>query len=198
MKSANAKREYRQSARAEAAEATARRIGEAFARRLETSWFDEIRLEDVAADAGVSVPTIVRRFGGKEGLLEATYKGLGDEIEDVRKVAPGDVEAAVRAVAADYERTGDLVIRTLAQEDRYGAFRFATDLGRKSHRQWVAQAFAPQLERASDAEATLDRLVIATDVYVWKLMRRDMGRPLSTYKKTVVRLIAEALQGTEL
>lgn len=197
MKSAAAKREYRQTARAEAAEATAQRILAAFACRLETSWFDEIRLEDLAADAEVSVPTIVRRFGGKEGLLEAVYKGLGADIMEVRAVEVGDVETAIRALADDYEKTGDLVMRTLAQEDRYGAFRFATNLGRKSHRNWVARVFTPWLEKAADREALLDRLVIATDVYVWKLMRRDMGRSLATYKETVARLIAEALEGAD-
>ena len=199
MKSTAAKREYRQTARAEAAEATAERIVAAFSRRLETHWFDEIRLEDVAAEAEVSVPTIVRRFGGKEALLQAVHQRLGDEINARRAVEPGDVDGAIRVLAEDYEAAGDFVMRGLAQEDRYTGFKFACDMGRKYHRHWVGGVFAPALAKLSpaDAQAALDRLVIATDVYIWKLMRRDMGRPLTAYRQTVRRLIDAALHGDD-
>jgi AcrR family transcriptional regulator len=195
MKSAAAKREYRQTARADAAQATADRILDAFTARMEESWFEEIRLEDVAHDAGVSVPTVVRRFGGKEGLLDAAHQRMGEEIQGMRQVAPGDVEAAVRVLSEDYEANGDLVMRSLAQEDRYPAMKRMTDLGRRYHRNWVAQVFAPRLEtldRAA-AEARLDTLVVATDVYVWKLIRRDMRRPPPAYRQAIARLIAAAL-----
>ena len=62
-------RAYQQNARAESTEATGRRIVDAFLHRLMNHWFDEITLDQVAADAGVTVQTVVRRFGGKDGLL---------------------------------------------------------------------------------------------------------------------------------
>src|SRR6266545_3349860 len=58
-------RRYTQGARAQAAEATALRIVDAFLTRLMKQWFDEITLDGVAEDAGVTVQTVVRRFGGK-------------------------------------------------------------------------------------------------------------------------------------
>ena len=47
-----------------------------------------------------------------------------------------------------------------------------TDAARPMHRAWVARAFAP-VDRAD--EALIDLLVVATDVYTWKLLRRDRG-----------------------
>jgi AcrR family transcriptional regulator len=189
------KRAYRQSARATAAEATRERILDAFAVQLRERWFDEIRLEDVARDADVTVQTIIRRFGNKEGLIDATCRKMEIEVGGRREVASGDVAGAVAGLIEDYETVGDLVIRVLAQEDRYAPVRTMTDFGRASHRQWIAQAFAPWIERKTQSErrATIDALVVAADIYVWKLVRRDMGRPVSAYRAMLETLLAAAV-----
>lgn len=196
MKS-EARRPYRQTARAAAAENTSERILDAFFARLRDEWFDEIRLEDVARAADVSVQTVIRRFGSKEGLLDATRERMGRMVLSVRAVAPGDVDRAIEALIEDYETTGDLLIRTLAQEARYPALRAMTDVGRAGHRGWLAETFATRLDGLSAAEAQLrlDALVIATDVYVWKLVRRDMGRPTADLAELMRRLIVAALGG---
>lgn len=192
----DARRPYRQTARAAAAEATASRIVEAFRSRLERQWFDEIRLDDVAQEAGVTVQTVIRRFGGKDGLLEATAHALGDDVRATRAVPSPDPARVARAVVDDYERTGDVVMRILAQEDRLDALRRFTDLGRDEHRAWVAEVFAAALAAlpADAARRRLDALVVATDLYVWKLVRRDMGRPVAEVQALMARLIAAALE----
>jgi AcrR family transcriptional regulator len=189
------RRAYRLGARAKAAEAAADRMVAAFCTRLRDSWFDEIRLEDVAADSGVSVQTVIRRFGGKEGLLEAAYEQIGREIRSRRAVPPGDMAKAVRALVDDYEASGDLIIRSLAQEDRHPAIRRAADIGRAGHRGWLAEVFADALAGLPEAAARqrLDALVVATDVYVWKLVRRDMRRPVGELQATMERFIQAAL-----
>jgi AcrR family transcriptional regulator len=191
MKLLVARRPYRQTTRAAAAEATRERILDAFLQRMRESWFDEVRLEDVARDAGVTVQTVIRRFGGKDGLLAAMHERAGDEIRTRRAAPVGDVDAVVRALSEDYEAVGDLVMRLLAQEDRYPVLRRLTDAGRLGHRSWVHECFAPWLLHLSPegAERTLDRLVVATDLYVWKLLRRDMGRPIAAYQSFVRSLI---------
>src|SRR5690242_6403041 len=87
MNTNSATRRYSQGARAQSAEATGRRIVEAFLARLLKQWFDEITLDQVAADAGVTVQTVVRRFGGKEGLLSKSARILGVRI-NAQRVAP--------------------------------------------------------------------------------------------------------------
>ena len=41
------------------------------------------------------------------------------------------------------------------------------------HRRWVAHAFGPLLPSGRGREEAVDLLVVATDVYTWKLLRRD-------------------------
>src|SRR5690242_10259465 len=112
-------RRYTQDARARAAEENGRRIVQAFVGRLMTEWFDEITLDRIAADAGVTVQTIVRRFGGKEGLIEEAAKVLGNQINAARATPSGDIDRIAANVIADYEKTGDAVIRLLALEPRH-------------------------------------------------------------------------------
>lgn len=189
------RRTYRQTARAEAAEATAQRILAAFDAAVRERWFDEIRLEEVARAAGVSVQTVIRRFGGKEGLLDALAERVGHEVRGRRSVAPGDVEAAIATLSEDYDATGDMVMRMLAQEERHPAVRNVTDLGRAAHREWLADVFADALGPLSPAERArrLDALVVAADVYVWKLYRRDMRRSPADYRRAAERLVRAAL-----
>lgn len=195
MNIATPRRAYRQTGRAAAAEATGERILLAFRRRLEESWFEEIRLEDIARDAGVTVQTVIRRFGGKEGLLDVAAQRIAEAVETRREATPGAVVAAVRAVIRDYEASGDLIMRMLAQEDRYPAIRRVTDIGRAGHRGWVSRLFAPWLNRQPQArrERMLDALVVAMDLYVWKLLRRDMERSVQELEQLMLQMIAAAL-----
>jgi LmbE family N-acetylglucosaminyl deacetylase len=99
----------------------------------------------------------------------------------------------------DYEAVGDLVLRLLAQEDRYPAIKAMTDIGRAGHRQWLRESFSPWLDKlaSEEAERRLDALVVATDLYVWKLLRRDMRRPIAELAALTRRLVAAALEGAE-
>ncbi|HSP96640.1 MAG TPA: TetR/AcrR family transcriptional regulator [Candidatus Dormibacteraeota bacterium] len=171
-------RRYIQGARAQAAAATAQRIVDAFLARLMNQWFDEITLDGVAEDAGVTVQTLVRRFGSKQGLLAESVKTLTTQINARRASPPGDIGRLVGHLVADYEQTGDAVIRLLALEARHPALGTVIEFGRAEHRKWVAEVFAGALD-ALDVGArrrALDALVVTTDVYVWKLLRRDMAR----------------------
>jgi AcrR family transcriptional regulator len=190
--------QYSQGARAAAAEATGRAIVEAFLTRLKREWFDEITLDRVAADAGVTVQTVVRRFGGKVGLLGEAVQALGKQIHAVRALHVGDVDRTVANLLKDYEETGDGVIRLLALEERHESLKQFLDKGRAWHRQWVAKSLGPLLGGAKEErkgrgrslpEGALDALVAATDVYTWKLLRRDMGRSVEAAAMTMKQLI---------
>jgi AcrR family transcriptional regulator len=188
-------RRYTQDARARSAEDTARRIVEAFLSRLMAQWYDEITLDRIAEDAGVTVQTVVRRFGGKEGLLARSVGTLSGQINAQRATPPGDIRGAVRNLVADYERTGDAVVRLLALEPRHPAIKETLGFGRGEHRRCVSEAFAGVLGTldAAARERALDALVIATDVYAWKLLRRDMGRGRDATAATIESMIRAVL-----
>jgi len=185
-------RSYQQRARAESTEATGRRIVETFLALLMVRWFDEITLDRVADEAGVTVQTIVRRFGGKEGLLASAAGIFAEQVEAQRAAPPGDVDRLVENLLADYERTGDAVIRLLALEEKHPSLEPVLKLGRGEHRRWVSSAFAEPLRNLEPGvrRRVLDSLVVITDVYAWKLLRRDMGRTVRETAATIKDLIA--------
>jgi AcrR family transcriptional regulator len=199
MKNASQARPYRQTARAESAEATGRRIVDAFLKRLQQQWYDEIKLEQVAEDASVTVQTVVRRFGGKPGLLAEAIRVMVRDAKERRATPPGDPERLVRNLVADYERTGDTIIRLLALEPRHAVLHEHLTHARCRHRDWIARAFADDLGplEAGARRSALDALVIATDVYTWKLLRRDMGRGVAATREAIAGMIRSALATQE-
>ena len=188
-------RRYRQTARATAAEATGQRILESVLHRVQHQWLEEVTLDAVAKDAGVTVQTVIRRFGPKERLLEAAAQELDKGITGRRGAEVGAPLRAVDVLAADYEVVGDLVWRLLAQEERYPVLQKICDRGRYYHRDWLSRVFSPWLDGLERRAATqrLDALVAATDLYLWKLLRRDLSRSVNAYKGCVVALLRGAL-----
>ena len=141
-------------------------------------FFDQVSLEDIAERAGVTVQTVIRRFGSKEGLIEAAAEEGKRQVMRQRNRAPiGDIEGAVKNLVDHYEEWGDSALRLLAQEERVAAFRAVTDAGRALHYEWVERTFAPLLaERAGTARRRLlAELIAICDVYFWKILRRDLG-----------------------
>ena len=69
------------------------------------------------------------------------------------------------------------------------------DAGRRDHRAWVAAALATPIAEAPPAarEALTDRLVLVTDVYAWKLLRRDVGRSRTATEAAIAAIIAAIL-----
>ncbi|HEV2027940.1 MAG TPA: helix-turn-helix domain-containing protein [Candidatus Dormibacteraeota bacterium] len=171
-------RPYRMAARAESAQANGERIvavaRDLFAERL----FDQVLLEDVAARAGVTVRTVVRRFGSKEHLFALVAAERARLIRGERdETLPGDVPGAVRTLIESYERWGDEVLHLLAQERRADAIAKGVRAGRGFHRAWVDRVFSPLLKDTPSAQRKrrLAQLTAVTDVYTWKVLRRDLG-----------------------
>src|SRR2546430_15870483 len=105
--------------RAEGAAATRDRAVQAAYELFLERDLDEVTFPAVAERAGVSVPTIVRTFGTKEGMLAAVATREAPERERVRSVEVGDYPAAVRAGVADYQGTGDAVLPAIAAGGRH-------------------------------------------------------------------------------
>ncbi len=146
-----------------------------------------ITLDRVAERSGVSVQTILRHFGNRDGLAVAAHERATELVLAERPADPDRRGPALEALIDHYELRGDGVLLLLGQEPWEPLARTITDAGKKLHREWVARLFAPPLEAAADPDALLDLLVIATDVYAWKLLRRDAGR---TREETLQRMTA--------
>lgn len=83
----------------------------------------------------------------------------------------------------------------LAEEFRIPGFAEVAAIGRSKHRAWVTAAFSEQLAgyRGRKRTVVLTALLAATDVYVWKLLRRDLDLDRKTSQSIVERLITGAL-----
>ena len=164
--------------RAAAADATRERIVDLACDAFLASWYDDVTLRDLASAAGVALQTVVNHFGTKESLYAAAVERIGETIEACRyEVEPGDVRSAVDALVDDYDRTGDFTLRTLAEEGRLAVVAPALERGLQGHQDWVAHVFSAALKglRGTARQRRRAQLVAVTDVYMWKLLRRDKG-----------------------
>lgn len=176
------RRPYRMRARAESTAQTAERILDAAEKTLFDGPISEASLASVAALGGVTVKTVRRRFGDKQRLFAQAVTRFGTRVISQRDVAEaGDVEGAIRILVDQYEEVGDRVLRMLAEEERHPALGTIVDMGRAYHREWCERVFAPGLEAVPDRdrERRVAQVVAATDLYAWKLLRRDsrLSRP---------------------
>lgn len=66
-----------------------------------------------------------------------------------------------------------------------------TDAGRAYHRDWAKRTFAPLLRglQGGTRERRLTAIVVATDVLVWKLLRRDLGLERGEGERIVVEMV---------
>jgi AcrR family transcriptional regulator len=183
------------SSRAEEVAKTRERLLGAAMRNFVSRPFEEVRLREIAEEAEVTVPTLHAHFHSKEQLFVSAYLWWGQGQMADRDTAPvGDPPRAVKILFDHYEAHGDGILRVLSQEERIATIKTMTDAGRVVHRRWVSRTFAPSLEELTGKarERRLSALVIATDLLVWKLLRREMGKSRGEAERIVVEMIAGA------
>lgn len=186
------KRAYQMVMRADAVEGTRGRILEAAYELWRAEAYDDVSLERVAERAGVSKQTLIRHFGSKDQLLIATVDWQRPREEAARAAEPGNVPAAVAALVARYEQMGDANVRLLALEDRVPAIQYLLQQGRESHRQWVERAFEPFLPAHGNAahRRRVMAFYAATEVMVWKLLRRDFRLSRKLTEAVLLELVS--------
>ena len=192
MKSKRAPRAYTMGRRGEQVREAGERILAVVYRDFLSRYLDEVTLDEIAAATGVTVQTLLRRWGSKEGLFTAAVALVDRDFADRRvPIEPGDVEAGVRAIVAGYERNGDIVMRALYQEERVAAVQPLVQVGRQRHHEWVSCVFAPWLEARTPRDRTRlhAQLVSVLDIYTWKLMRRDLGLSAVETRTAMLELV---------
>lgn len=160
--------------RAVTSAATGRRILRAVIDLHTQCFHDQITLDAVAERAGVTVQTVLRRFGSRDRLIAAAGRYAESEVLEQRSAAPkGNIRGALENLLDHYEQWGTRVLRLLAQEDRVPQLRTIADRGRRLHYAWVDRTFGP-FTRHRSGRLRRAALITLTDVYVWKVLRRDL------------------------
>lgn len=183
------RRAYTQRLRAERAADNERRVLDAAEELFGTQPFDRVSLAAIAARAGVSVPTVQRRFGSKEGVFEAAGVRVRERV--VAQRAPsddGDIAAAVERLLDHYEAEGDVTWHLLRQQEDLPPIGRMLTRARALHRAWVETAFSGAIGRRTGEarRRRIDGFVAATDLFVWKLLRRDLGRSKSQTREVML------------
>jgi len=181
--------------RANAVAATRERIARATLRLLLAQAYEDVTLTDIAAAAEVSHQTVLNHYASKEGAALAAIELMRSEIERLRtSVRAGDLKNAVEVLVEQYERFGDVNARWAMAAERLGRLAVLLDHARAAHRTWLEEVFATHLPAAPAARRHgLNALHAATDVYTWKLLRRDLRLSRSETARAMTALVRGAL-----
>lgn len=157
-----------------------------------------ITLQKVAKVAEVSVQTILRAFSSKEGLLTASLNAQPSEAaEDFLADTTGSENVPVMmSVLYDfYDKIGDTVMKRLADEAHLPELAAANAVGREFHRKFVNQRFAHELDnlREEERHVLFNALMAVTDLYVWRVLRRDEGLDPDAAKRVVTLLVSRTI-----
>lgn len=188
---------YSMAARAESMSATRERIVRAALKLALEQAYEEITLIGIAEAAGVSHQTVLNHFGSKENVAAAAAELLGQQTRTVRDTAaPDDPGGAVTILAGEYERFGDANARWAILSERLGSLAPLLDQARADHQAWLERIFGEQLPKAPAARRrAIHALHAATDVYTWKLLRRDLRRSRTETERIMLELVNGVLDG---
>jgi AcrR family transcriptional regulator len=194
----NFTRSYTSVVRAEGAAATRDRIAATATGLFLHQRVEDVTLAAIAAAAEVSHQTVLNHFGSKEGVVLAVAELVRDKTAATRGDArPGDVSGAVRALVDDYERIGDANVRWVASAERMPTLAALLDDARDGHRRWLETMFGERLPTPAAARRrALHALYAATDVFTWKLLRRDLHLDRTESEQAIVDLVVGVLAGS--
>lgn len=169
-------RPYRQTRRSEQVHDRRRRIIDAVGTLMLRGSFDDVTLQGVADEAGVSLKTVTRQFGTKELLIQAAMAEARQDEEGRREIPVGDLDAVAQVLASRYEVMAELIYRMGDAEIRYPWLNDWVQMARQSHLNWLEAAFDPWLP--TDPTTRHQRLMClysATEIRSWWAMRQRLG-----------------------
>ena len=187
-------RTYDMSTRSRKAAQTTENIIAATERLLTEKPLEEVSLNAIAGESDVTVQTVLRHMESREGCIVAVAERVSSRVQKQRgSFETGNITDAIEKLVVHYEQEGKLVLNLLAQQHRGESFASNfTSEGRSYHRQWVEHCFGPHTTKTYSE--LIDTLVVATDIYTWKLLRLDLGRPLDTTKTIITNMVKKILE----
>jgi AcrR family transcriptional regulator len=187
-------RTYSMRSRAEAVEATRARIARCALERFLSESYDDVTIAGVAKAAGVSHQTVINHFESKEGLFLAAVAIFAEEVEaQGGRATPGDTRSIVANVVDRYEETGDANVHLANLEERIAAVGQVVAQARAAYRAWLEEMLTALLpDGAAERRRAVLAVYAATDVFTWKLLRRDHGLSRADTER-VMREMVEAI-----
>lgn len=199
------KRQYVQRVRAEAADATRRRILDAARGTLERGPSGALRVEEVARTAGVSRSTVYLLYGSRAGLFDALARHLRleagfDELirefrrPDALEAMRGSQRAAVRMYAKMPELARAIFTMAAVDPDAVAAIRAIED-GRRPGQAEIARRLADQgyLRDGVDVEEATDILTVITSFQAFDELFSGSGLPAEVVADRLVAMAERSI-----
>lgn len=165
-------------ARAESSARTADAILDATMALLLDKPAVEITLADIAAGAGVTVQTVLRRFGGRDSVFAGAIERFATEVFEQRGSAVGkNLDEVIANLVEHYERWGALMLKMLGESAAAPAIAAALQAGRDYHRRWCREVFAGSIDAlpARHRARRLAQLVAICDLRTWEILHIGSG-----------------------
>lgn len=158
--------------------------------------YPDVTLAAIAERAGVSHQTVLNHFESKEGAARAAFERLRVEIGEQReRIVPGDATSAVHHLVEQYERSGDANARAAMIAERLDSIAPLLNDARAGHQSDLERIFSADLPADPGARMrALHALHAATDVYTWKLLRRDLGLDRALTERVLTDLVIGVLR----
>src|SRR6185369_17488231 len=128
--------------------------------------------------SGVTVQTVLRRFGDKNAVFAAAVAHYGAEVQAHRgQAVPNDLDDLLANLVEHYEEYGRLMLKLLGEAAASPAIRAGVDAGRDYHHRWCERVFAATLDPLTRSERIrrLAQLVAICDVRTWEVLRINSG-----------------------
>jgi AcrR family transcriptional regulator len=154
-------RTYTQTRRADTTEQTRQIILGAVTSLFREAGCVEPPMTRIAERAACSTRSVIRHFGSKEGLIEATIASSPTTIER-HQVQPGDIVATIGDLIDRYEIVGDDHFRWIVCGERHPLARQISETWDRTHQRWVDATFAIDLDLLPPTERRARRATLAT------------------------------------
>lgn len=162
-------------ARADSAARTAESILDATLGLWARLPYDQIRLDAIAAQAGVTVPTVVRRFGSKAGALCALVDRELDALERTRRpLADASTGEIVDHLVVFYEEFGLAILKLYSEAPFVEGLALRAARAREQHVGWLRTVFGGRVSGDQRAHARrLAQVIAALDATTWRILRHE-------------------------
>ncbi len=179
-------------ARAASTAATLDRILDAARTLWAAQPIDQIRLEEIAERADVTVPTVVRRAGGKPAIFSALVKRELARLETQRTPFSSTSVDDIAAYFVDYyEQFGFLILKLYAEAPQVPGLPELAASARARHLESVREAFAGRLTDGPDsADRRMAQIIAVLDATTWRILRAEAALSPEQTQVAILELIS--------